>query len=173
VFVLADMTIFGVLFGCFMVDRHRAPELFEASRRALNRDLGGVNTLILLTGSWLVVLAITALRNGRNRLSSTFFALAFTCGLAFTVSKTVEYTQKINAGVTLLTNDFYMYYFILTGIHLIHVIAGSVVLGVLWFKSRSARSGGGSLTVYESGATFWHMVDLLWVFLFPLLYLLR
>jgi nitric oxide reductase NorE protein len=89
------------------------------------------------------------------------------------VSKTVEYTQKINAGVTLLTNDFYMYYFILTGIHLIHVIAGSVVLGVLWFKSRSARSGGGSLTVYESGATFWHMVDLLWVFLFPLLYLLR
>jgi nitric oxide reductase NorE protein len=88
------------------------------------------------------------------------------------VSKALEYTAKFKAGITLLTNDFFMYYFVLTGIHLAHVVAGNVVLAVLWHKSRSAPAAG-SLNLYESGATYWHMVDLLWVCLFPLLYLVR
>jgi nitric oxide reductase NorE protein len=172
-FVFADMTMFAVMFVSFMLDRHKNPALFEKSRRALNLDFGGINTLILLTSSMLVVLAIDALKHGRPRLAPRFLALAMGCGFAFTVSKGFEYVEKFNAGITLQTNEFFMYYFILTGMHLVHVIAGNVVLAVLWSKSRFAPAGGGSLKLYESGATYWHMVDLLWVCLFPLLYLVR
>ncbi len=173
VFVLADMTVFWVMFGSFMWDRHKSPALFESSRQALNQNFGGINTLILLTSSLFVVLAIEALKSGRSRSAPTMFALALVCGLTFIVSKAFEYAQKIDAGISLLSNDFFMYYFILTGIHLGHVVAGNVVLAVLWFKSRAVPPGSTSLAVYESGATYWHMVDLLWVCLFPLLYLVR
>lgn len=173
VFVIADMTVFGVLFGCFLVDRHQDTALFEASRHALNPDFGGVNTLILLTSSWLVVLALDAVRKGRTRAAPHLLAGALVCGLAFMVSKGIEYTEKINENVTLLTNDFYMYYFTLTGIHLAHVVAGNVVLLVLWFKARAKAFEPERPVALECGATYWHMVDLLWIMLFPLLYLLR
>ncbi len=172
VFVLADMSVFAVMFGCFMWDRRRESVLFEASSQALNRNFGGINTLILLTGSMLVVLAIDALKSGRTRAAPPLLGLAAASGLAFVVSKTLEYHEKLAAGLSLLTNDFFMYYFIMTGMHLGHVVVGTVVLAVLARKSRSARAGD-PVTLYESGATYWHMVDLLWIFLFPLLYLLR
>lgn len=171
-FVFADMVVFAIMFGSFMADRHKAPALFEASRQALNPTHGGINTLILLTSSMFVVLAIDALKHGRTRWAPRLFALALLCGLAFTGSKVVEYSIKFDAGISMLTNPFFMYYFIMTGIHLLHVTAGNVVLAVLCHKSRQA-SEGDSLTVYEAGGTYWHMVDLLWVAIFPLLYLVR
>jgi nitric oxide reductase NorE protein len=173
VFVLADMTVFAVMFGSFMVSRHQNPALFEASRHALNPNFGGVNTLILLTSSWFVALALDAVRKSRFALAQGFIGGAFLCGLAFAVSKAIEYTEKLNAGISLLTNDFFMYYFTLTGIHLFHVIAGSVVLLVMWFKARSRSFDPERPVVIECGAIYWHMVDLLWIILFPLLYLVR
>ncbi|MGQ0622473.1 MAG: cytochrome c oxidase subunit 3 [Panacagrimonas sp.] len=172
VFVFADMAVFAVMFGCFMWDRHQNLVLFEASRQALSLNFGGINTLILLTSSMLVVLAIDALKYGRTRLAPGFLALAMVCGIAFIVSKVFEYSEKFDAGLSMLSNDFFMYYFIMTGMHLGHVVVGTVILAVMWFKSRSVQIGA-SLTGYESGATYWHMVDLLWVCLFPLLYLVR
>jgi len=76
-------------------------------------------------------------RKSRFALAQRFIGGAFLCGLAFMVSKGIEYTEKLNAGISMLTNDFFMYYFTLTGIHLFHVVAGNVVLAVLWFKARS------------------------------------
>jgi len=173
VFVLADMTVFGLLFGCFTVGRRQNSALFEESRHALNPTFGGVNTLILLTSSVLVVLAVDAVKKNRAHAAPHLLAGAFACGLAFMVSKGIEYAEKLNENITLLTNDFYMYYFSLTGIHLAHVVAGNVVLLVLWFKARGRAFDRACPTVLECGATYWHMVDLLWVMLFPLLYLLR
>jgi nitric oxide reductase NorE protein len=173
VFVMADMTVFAVLFGFFMLGRRQDPALFEASRHALNPNFGGVNTLILLTSSWFAALSLDAVRRSRFGLAQRFLGGAFLCGLAFAVSKAIEYTEKLNAGISLLTNDFFMYYFTLTGIHLFHVIAGSVVLLVLWFKARSRSFDPQRPVVLECGAIYWHMVDLLWIFLFPLLYLVR
>lgn len=172
-FVFADMAVFAVMFGCFMVDRHKNLALFEASRQALSLTHGGVNTLILLTSSMLVVLAIDALKYGRPRWAPKLFALALLCGLAFMLSKALEYWTKFNAGISMLTDPFFMYYFIMTGLHLVHVTAGNVVLAVLCHKSRSASAVCVNLTVYEAGATYWHMVDLLWVCIFPLFYLVR
>jgi nitric oxide reductase NorE protein len=125
VFVMADMTVFAVMFGSFMLGRHHDPALFEASRHALNPNFGGVNTLILLTSSWFAALALDAVRKSRFGLAQHFIGAAFLCGVAFMVSKAIEYTEKLNAGISLLTNDFFMYYFTLTGIHLFHVVAGN------------------------------------------------
>jgi nitric oxide reductase NorE protein len=173
VFVIADMTVFAVLFGSFIIGRHQNPDLFEGSRHALNPNFGGVNTLILLTSSWFAALALDAVRRSRFALAQRFIGGALLCGLAFMVSKAIEYTEKLNAGISVLTNDFFMYYFTLTGIHLFHVIAGNVVLLVLWFMARSRSFDPQRPVVVECGAIYWHMVDLIWIILFPLLYLVR
>ncbi len=172
VFVFADMAVFALMFACFMWDRHESPALFETSRQLLSLNYGGVNTLVLLTSSMLVVHGVDALRNGRARLAPMFLGLATACGIAFVVSKAFEYADKFEAGISVQTNTFFMYYFVMTGLHLGHVVVGTVIIAVLALKARTMRPGS-SVAEYEGGATYWHMVDLLWVCLFPLLYLVR
>lgn len=172
-FVLADMFVFALIFGSFMADRRADPVLFEASRQALNLNFGGLNTLLLLTSSLFVVLSIDALKFARWRWVPWFLGSAVACGLGFMVCKALEYREKFAAGYTLLSNEFFMYYFIITGMHLGHVVVGTIILLVLWQKSRFQASRPTSIAAYESGATYWHMVDLLWVAIFPLLYLVR
>jgi nitric oxide reductase NorE protein len=89
------------------------------------------------------------------------------------VVKYFEWGEKIRSGVTIVTNDFYMYYFMLTGIHLMHVVIGMGVLAFLWNTSRAGEFDPPNIMVMESCASFWHMVDILWVVLFGLLYLMR
>ncbi len=173
VFVAADLTVFGLFFVSFVRDRGRDAALFEQARQTLDADIGGVNTLILLTSSWFVALAVQAAQAGAARRIPRLLAWAAVCGLAFAVLKVIEYAHKLRAGTSMLTNDFYMYYFTLTGIHLLHVAAGTVILLILWSKARAGAYGSGNCAGLESGATFWHMVDLLWVVIFPLLYLLK
>lgn len=173
VFVLADMCFFGVLFVSFMQERIKQGALFETARHTLNPDFGGINTLILLTSSWFVVLAVDAAKRDRIAANPKLLLAALLCGIAFGISKAIEYGGKLAAGITPMSNDFYMFYFSLTGIHLLHVIGGCVMLAVFWLKARKGEFDSRNLKVLESGATYWHMVDLLWIFLFPLLYLLR
>ncbi|HZX37546.1 MAG TPA: cytochrome c oxidase subunit 3 [Streptomyces sp.] len=173
VFIGADLVIFGVLFGSFMRDRTAQPALFEASRNTLSHTFGGVDTLILLTSSWLVASAVGATRRDDLPNVSRCLAGGFLTGVAFMVSKSVEYGAKFSAGITPATNPFYMWYFTLTGIHLIHVVAGSSLLATLWAGSRKGVHNSRNMMFIESVASFWHLVDLLWIVLFPLLYLTR
>ena len=173
VFVLADMCFFGLLFVSFMQERISQGALFETARLTLNPDFGGINTLILLTSSWFVVLAVDAAKHDRLAEIPKRLMAALLMGVAFGVSKAFEYGGKLAAGITPMSNDFYMFYFSLTGIHLLHVIGGCAMLTLFWLKARKGEFGSKQMTVLESGATYWHMVDLLWIFLFPLLYLLR
>ncbi|WP_158265799.1 MULTISPECIES: cytochrome c oxidase subunit 3 family protein [unclassified Pseudomonas] len=172
VFVGLDMMIFALLFGSFMVERLKNPDTFEASRQALNLHFGGGNTLILLTSSWCMVRAVQAAR--RRTAVGPWLAAALASGIAFGISKIFEYMGKIHAGYTMLTNDFFMFYFALTGIHLLHVVAGCVALAVFWTHARAGTYARDSnLVGIESMGIYWHMVDLLWIVLFPLLYLMR
>lgn len=173
VFVGADIFFFAILFASFMQERAKAPELFNQASHLLNATIGGINTLILLTSSWFVALAVQAARAGRQAELVRWLALGLACGAAFGVLKIVEYAQKLLGDWSLLANDFFMFYFALTGIHLLHVVGGSVVLSVLLLRARSGAYTHGNCIGLESGATYWHMVDLLWIILFPLLYLLR
>ncbi len=173
VFIGADMFFFAVLFVSFMLERFKSPEIFEVARRTLDPNFGGINTLILLTSSWFVVLAVEAAKKDQLSQIPAWLFAGFGCGVAFGISKAFEYGAKLSAGITPATNDFYMFYYVLTGFHLLHVTAGSILLLILWNQARQRKFSSGNMVVLECGATYWHMVDLLWIVLFPLLYLMR
>jgi nitric oxide reductase NorE protein len=94
-------------------------------------------------------------------------------GVLFMVAKSIEYADKISQGITPATNAFFMWYFVLTGIHMIHVVLGTGLLTLVWTGARRGAFGTANLVVPESVASFWHLVDLLWIVLFPLLYLMK
>ena len=172
-FVLADMSMFGLFFSSFVYERLKNVSLFNSSQEALDSNLGAINTLVLLTSSWFVVLAVQAIKRDKISCAPKFLLLAFFCGGVFVAIKFYEYGAKFKAGISMLTNDFYMFYFVLTGIHFIHVIAGMIVLIIIWRNAGKGQYKSTSRRGLESGATYWHMVDLLWIMIFPLLYLMR
>jgi nitric oxide reductase NorE protein len=167
----ADAVIFAVLFMSFMHDRLRDPAVFESSRQTLNTNFGGVDTLILLTSSWSVALAVQALKRGLVDAMPRYLLGGVLTGLMFMMSKGFEYGQKFIHGITPATNDFYMWYFTLTGIHLVHVVFGTCLLTYVWMRARAGAYGSSNRVVPECVASYWHLVDLLWIVLFPLLYL--
>lgn len=171
IFLFGDMVVFGVFFAAFMYQRAKAPELFDASRHTLSIGIGLTNTLVLLTSSLFVVTAIGAIRVGARRPAQMLLAGALVCGLTFVALKAVEYTAKVGQGHVPNENNFYLYYYILTGLHLFHVLIGIVVLVLLFFAARRPQLSETGAAVVEGGGCFWHLVDLLWIFLFPLLYL--
>ena len=144
--------------------------LFTQSQAELNRSLGLLNTLLLLTSSWCVAQAVAAARAG-NAAARRYLFGAIALGIGFVVVKAIEYNEKIAAGFTLNSNDFFIYYYMFTGIHLLHVVVGLGVL--LWTTTRFDKAGKvlGSASVVEGSGAFWHLVDLLWIILFALLYL--
>jgi nitric oxide reductase NorE protein len=169
----ADSVIFAILFLTFMQDRLKDPAPFEMSRHTLNMNFGGIDTLILLTSSWSVALAIQALKRDLvDRVPRYLLGGALT-GLLFMMSKSIEYFEKFADGIRPATNDFYMWYFTLTGIHLLHVVFGTSLLTYLWIKSRGGAYSSSNRVVPECVASYWHLVDLLWIVIFPLLYLMK
>jgi nitric oxide reductase NorE protein len=155
------------------VYRSKEVALFDSSQLHLNSTFGLINTLLLLVSSMLVVLAVSAVRRETPRPAALLIAGAIACGLAFSVLKVVEYVGKIDAGITPQTNTFYMFYFLLTGLHWFHLLLGLAVLTYLVVSARRKRHDARQLAWFEGGGCFWHMVDLLWIALFPLIYLLN
>jgi nitric oxide reductase NorE protein len=168
VFVLGDMTVFALLFAVFTFYFGRSEALFTQAQASLDLRLGLLNTVLLLTSSWFVAAGVEATRNTGKLSPAGCLAGAFVCGAGFVAVKAIEWGEKLAAGIGPHTNDFFMYFFLLTGIHLAHVLIGLAVLAFMWRAVRRAR---GTRTLMEGGATYWHMVDLLWVVLFALLYL--
>jgi nitric oxide reductase NorE protein len=173
IFICAELFAFGLFFLAYMIYRSVRVDLFNASQLGLDRSLGALNTILLLTSSWAVASAARAARLGRIVAVPRYLALGIALGLAFMVVKYFEYRAKLHAGITISTDMFYMFYFCLTGIHLMHVIAGTIILIVIFLNARARLYHTGNTTGLEAGASYWHMVDLLWIFLFALLYLLR
>ena len=169
-FVIGDMLIFGLFFCIFLYYRSLNPVLWAESQATLNVNFGAINTLLLLTSSLFVARALQALRSDQTETAHRFLSGALACGLGFSAIKVIEYSGKM--GVDVANNDFYLYYFIFTGAHFFHVILG---MGVLVFMMRQARqhTAGASLNNVEAGGIYWHMVDLLWIILFPLIYLVH
>lgn len=171
-FIVADLIIFAALFGGFMMERWENIELFNQSSLALNAWIGILNTLILVTSGLLVVLAIGAARNADAKMTRAWLVLAWVVGAGFGVSKVMEYSDKFDHGINMLTNDFYMFYFALTGAHFLHFIGGMVALAVMWLRAGREPVEGKYFATLEAVGLYWHMVDLLWILIFPLLYLL-
>jgi nitric oxide reductase NorE protein len=171
--ITAELLTFGMFFVAYVGYRALEIDLFNTSQLKLDRTLGVINTLFLLTSSWAVVSAVRAARADKPKVVPRYLLLAMIMGISFMVVKAIEYTAKFNEGISISTDTFFMFYFCLTVIHLLHVIGGTVILVVMWANVRRGCYHANNTRGLESGASYWHMVDLLWIFLFPLLYLLR
>jgi nitric oxide reductase NorE protein len=171
-FIIGDLLIFGVYFVSYMIYRGQNQELFLQSQQYLNQGLAAVNTVVLLTSSLFVALGTEAARREDRRIAARrLFTIAFAAGAIFPLLKMVEWIPKISAGITPGENLFFMYYYMMTGLHLCHVLLGLVILG---FVTRNLRVANPvNVTFVETGAMYWHMVDLLWLVLFALFYLIR
>ena len=172
-FIIGDVLVFSLLFSVFVYDRSQEVALFVEQQQLLNQTLGLFNTALLLTSSWLVALAVHGARAGQLSRTRSCFVSAILCGIGFVVIKYFEWGEKIAADLTIETNNFFMYYYLMTGIHLLHMVIGIGVLVFLWQSVRDAEFGAQGVGVLESGACFWHLVDILWIALFALLYLMR
>lgn len=165
------MLVFGAFFVTFLVERAKAPEIFDAARTTLHIGVGVINTLVLLTSSLCVVLALNAIRAAQGRMATKATAAALAFGTLFIALKVYEYISLGTAGHGPGANDFYLYYFILTGLHLFHVCLGLGALSFVLTQTRRAELSDTRTALVEGAACFWHLVDLLWIFLFALLYL--
>ena len=169
-FVIGDFLIFGVYFVGYMYYRGQDHALFLASQARLNLDIGVANTLVLLTSSLFVALGTAVARAERTRDAVRLFGIALAVGAVFPVLKMFEWIPEITAGLTPGKNLFFMYYYVMAGMHLCHVLLGLVILS---FVVRNLRSKKPKISFVETGATYWHMVDVLWLVLFALLYGMR
>lgn len=172
-FITMDMFGFLLLFTVFTIARIGDPVLFEKGRQVLHADMAFAMTLVLLTSSWFVVRAVESARKRIPAKVQSNLLAAMLLGLAFGVLKITGYMGDIAAGHSITTSEFFGYYFAMTGLHFLHVIVGMVVLAICFFKARSGPVDENYLVWIESGGCFWHMVDMIWVFLFPMIYLLR
>jgi nitric oxide reductase NorE protein len=171
VFVLGDMVIFAMYFLVYMVERAREPAVFLASQQQLNQNIGLLDTLVLLASSWFVARSVLAARAGSRELAIRLTLAGGACGVLFIGLKVYEWWSEIHHGHTVATNMFFTFYFVLTGVHLIHVVLGLIILTIVLRDLR--RPVPYRVSLVESGATFWHMVDLLWIVIFALIYVMR
>ncbi len=178
VFLMGDMLVFAEMFFIYALFRGEDRELFETSQRLVNPVYGLLYTLLLLASSWAVVMAVSAARKGLIGPSSRLLWWGFAGGAAFVAIKFVEYGTKLSAGITPVTNQFFMMYFVLTLVHLLHACVGLGVLvyvrsqvNALEFAAPDSVDRRDRLRMIEVGAVYWHMVDLLWIVLFALFYL--
>ena len=168
VMVLGDLVIFAGYFVIFMIYRTMNPDEFLRAQQHLAINIGVLNTVILLSSSWFVARAVLATRAARYETAIRLVRAGGALGVAFMVIKSYEWFVKIRAGHT-NSEMFFSFYYVITGVHLVHVLIGLIVLGVLVRELRTRRRP----SMVESGAVYWHMVDLLWIVIFGLLYVMR
>ncbi len=170
-FVLGDMIIFGLYFIAFMIFRAREVGAYTAGQQNLYLDMGVVNTLLLLFSSWLAARSVLAARGGDAGRTIRLLGATAACGAVFIVLKLTEWWLELSAGHTFPSGAFMSFYYVLTGVHLLHVVMGLSILAVVIVYTRSQVDPRPH--VVEQATTFWHMVDLLWVVIFALLYVMR
>ena len=175
-FILLDMLIFVEMFIIFTVYRADDRVPFERAQEAMIPAFGLAYTLLLLTSSWCVVMAVNAARRREFHYASRLVNWGFMLGAAFALLKVVEYAEKFISGYGPTSNDFLMFYFVMTFVHLLHATAGLFVLRYMQRQIRVlerdwAPHERAHTHAIETGAVYWHMVDLLWIVLFALFYL--
>lgn len=169
IIIFLELITFGMALIAFAYFGHQEPEVFHQSKLQLNPTIGAANTLFLLTSGLFIANAVHFYKIGNIKNTRLFFKLAMLGGLLFLLLKSFEYYTKMINGITIDTNTFFTFYWMLTGFHIIHVLMGLVILMI---THRSISKNKSELEDVEASATFWHMCDLIWLLLFPMLYLI-
>jgi cytochrome c oxidase subunit 3 len=181
-FLLSEILLFGGLFILYSTYRYKNPIEFHLAAWELNRVLGTLNTLILLTSSLTMVLSISSIQKGNRRGSASFLMATIFLGLLFLIIKYAEWATKIGHGIypnspRLLGRSkgeilFYGLYYSMTGLHGLHVVVGILVLSVMLFLMMKGKINENRFIPLENSGLYWHLVDIIWIFLFPLFYLI-
>jgi heme/copper-type cytochrome/quinol oxidase subunit 3 len=173
-FLASEVMLFGALFSSLILLRSGVPHWPHGRDEGLNVPLATLNTLVLIISSVTVVMAWANLRLGNLKKARIFISLTLLCALGFMVIKTIEYTDKFHHHHFPSTNNFFAIYFTLTGLHGLHVLGGMIVFA--YFLGPGAKMWQTEPARYtnriEVVGLYWHFVDLVWIFLFPILYLL-
>lgn len=181
-FILSELLLFGGMFILYSAYRYKNPVDFHHASRELEVLLGTFNTIILLTSSLSMAASVSALQRGQRRLSMALLLATVALGLLFLVNKGFEWSTKIELGIypnspTLLTRAkgeilFYGLYYVMTGLHGLHVLVGVFILcGMLILIARD-RMNQMRFVPLENAGLYWHLVDIIWIFLYPLFYLI-
>jgi heme/copper-type cytochrome/quinol oxidase subunit 3 len=166
--IASEIVIFGGLLVCYLLFRFRNDEwgIFAKDTKVW---WGAFNTFVLLTSSYFVVLAHHAAEQKDTQKAFKFLWFTIGGGLVFLCVKSIEYSGKFGHGIFVTTNPFWGFYFIATGIHGLHVIAGMICMGIVSFQAKAGKHLGR----VELVGLYWHFVDIVWIFLFPLLYIAK
>ena len=180
-FLFTEILLFGGLFLLYAVYLKRYPQEFAAGGKQLDWTMGTANTVILLTSSLFAAMAVTAIQRNEVRRAAGLIGGTILCAAGFMVIKYVEWSAKIGHGIypgsEHLTagppgeSVFFSLYFMTTGIHGLHVIIGAGLLAWIGVKVKAGSVNAGDFVLMENGALYWHLVDLIWIFIFPLYYL--
>ncbi|GAA5137300.1 cytochrome c oxidase subunit 3 family protein [Thalassotalea piscium] len=171
IFILVELTAFALFFIGFAVTEQFNQQIFTEGKAKLHTVSGVINTIALITSSLFVAFSVNALH--RNKMKQVAIHLCFALIFAFVYLfvKGWEYQSLFSIGIDIETNTFFTLYFLITAFHFLHVVLGMVILGfmlVRTFKNAYQNNYSG----FESGACYWHMVDMLWIILFPLIYVI-
>jgi cytochrome c oxidase subunit 3 len=184
VFLLTEILLFGGLFVAYAIFRSWNPEMFYNAHKHLNVTLGTINTIVLISSSVTVALAIRSMRLNRKKQTIVLLWSTLLLAAVFLVIKYFEYSHKIHLGQ--LPGKFYTFtgiegtnphiffsvYFAMTGLHGVHVLAGMIVIGWMIYRTTQNHFSGEYYTPLELTGLYWHLVDLIWIYIFPLLYLI-
>ena len=181
-FIFTEILLFAGLFLVYSVFRFKYPVLFHQGALELNVTIGSLNTVVLLISSMTVAMSLTAMQKNNKKLALTLLFITILCALIFLFNKYIEWGAKFNEGLypgseLMLKLErghllFFSLYFFMTGLHALHIIIGMVILSIAFIKIRKGTLHIGKYMLLENGALYWHLVYLIWIFLFPLFYLI-
>jgi cytochrome c oxidase subunit III len=181
-FLFTEMLLFGGLFIVYSVYRFRNAQAFHLAARELNVAIGTINTIILLTSSTTIAMSITAIQKKNKKLALLLIGITIFLGLSFLVNKYFEWGEHLKehiypgSAVLALRGQgdvlFYGLYFFMTGLHALHIIIGLIFIGVITRMIIRDKINSGNFVLLENSGLYWHLVDLIWIFLFPLFYLI-
>lgn len=169
-FLVVDAAGFAALFTIFLIERLQQPSAFSASANLLDARFGLANTLILLTSGALVAQAMHAVRTEDHQAARRWLAIAIFVGSFFAVVKIFEYYHDLEHEILPWNSDFNSFYFIITGIHFIHYIVGMAVLMVSYQNIGYNIIENKNFEFIESSILYWHLVDIIWIMIFPITY---
>jgi cytochrome c oxidase subunit 3 len=182
-FLFTELLLFGGLFIVYMVYRMLNPEAFLISSFELDVTMGTINTVVLLVSSMTIAMSITAIQKGNVKLSVNLLFATLAAALIFMVIKYFEWNAKIHHGLfpgmeyfeSLPKGEglFFFLYFFMTGLHALHIIIGAVIIAVVIYRTKKGLVSSEKYTFTENAGLYWHLVDLIWIYLFPLFYLIH
>ncbi len=171
-FILAELTVFAIFFIGFAVSEQLNADIFAQGKAQLHQTSGLINTIALITSSFFVALALSAMHKVQPKKAVFLILVAKVFALIYISIKIWEYLSLFEQGISIETNSFFTLYFLITAFHLMHVLLGMVILSFIAHSAWHNKYHNKSLSGFEAGASYWHMVDLLWIILFPLIYVI-